>query len=101
MATSSNILAWKIPRKESLFGYSPWGFKESYLTERTHARAHTHTLTCESVVYLHDHVTDWELWLTDAAQHHHRVRYPISPTQGNIKIQKFKNEFYCFPAIVK
>ena len=29
MATYSNILAWKIPRTESLTGYSPWGRKES------------------------------------------------------------------------
>ena len=29
MATYSNILAWKIPRTESLMGYSPWGRKES------------------------------------------------------------------------
>ena len=27
MATHSNILAWRIPRTESLAGYSPWGHK--------------------------------------------------------------------------
>ena len=99
MATSSSILAWRIHWKESLVGYSPWGCKESYLTEQTRTCAHTHTL--ESVVYLHDHVTDWESWLTATAQHHHRVRYHISSTQGKIKIQKLKNDFSCFPALVK
>ena len=28
MATHSNILAWEIPRTESLVGYSSWGCKE-------------------------------------------------------------------------
>ena len=35
MATLSSILAWKIPRKEKLVGYSPWGRKESDTTEET------------------------------------------------------------------
>ena len=35
MAIHSSILAWKIPRTESLVGYSPWGHKESDTTERT------------------------------------------------------------------
>ena len=26
-ATNSSILAWKIPRREELAGYSPWGRK--------------------------------------------------------------------------
>ena len=29
----SSILAWKIPWKRSLAGYSPWGRKESDITE--------------------------------------------------------------------
>jgi len=33
MATHSIILAWRIPWTESLVGYSPWGCKESDLTE--------------------------------------------------------------------
>ena len=32
MATHSSILAWKIP-KRSLASYSPWGHKESDMTE--------------------------------------------------------------------
>ena len=36
MATHSSILAWRIPRTESLVGYSPWGCKESDTTERLH-----------------------------------------------------------------
>ena len=34
MATHSSILAWKIPWRKSLVGYSPWGHKESDRTER-------------------------------------------------------------------
>ena len=33
MAIHSGILAWKIPRKRSLVGYSPWHCKESDVTE--------------------------------------------------------------------
>ena len=36
MAAHSSILAWKIS------GYSPWDRKESDVTERVHARTHTH-----------------------------------------------------------
>ena len=34
MATHSSILAWTIPWKESLVGYSPKGVKESDTTEQ-------------------------------------------------------------------
>ena len=34
MAVHSNTLAWKIPWMERLIGYSPWGCKESDMTER-------------------------------------------------------------------
>ena len=33
MATHSSTLAWKIPGRRSLVGYSPWGRKESDMTE--------------------------------------------------------------------
>ena len=33
MATQSSILAWRIPWKRSLAGYSPWGCKELDMTE--------------------------------------------------------------------
>ena len=33
MATHSSILAWRIPRSEDP-GYSPWGCKESDMTEQ-------------------------------------------------------------------
>ena len=36
MATHSSILAWKIPWMEELVGYSPWGRKESDMTEQLH-----------------------------------------------------------------
>jgi len=32
----TSIFAWKIPWKEELVGYSPWGHKESDTTEHTH-----------------------------------------------------------------
>ena len=41
MATYSSILAWIIPWTEELAGYSPWGCKESDMTEQL---KHTHTL---------------------------------------------------------
>ena len=36
----SSILAWKVPWKEDLVGYSPWGHKESDMTEQL--STHTH-----------------------------------------------------------
>ena len=36
MAAHSSILAWKIPWTQSLVGYSPWGHKESDMTEQLH-----------------------------------------------------------------
>ena len=36
MATHSSILAWKSHGWRSLVGYSPWGHKESDLTEQLH-----------------------------------------------------------------
>ena len=35
MATHSRILAWRIHGQRSLAGYSPWGHKESDMTEVT------------------------------------------------------------------
>ena len=35
IATHSSILAWRIPWAEELEGYSPWGRKESDMTEAT------------------------------------------------------------------
>ena len=34
MATHSSILAWEINGQRSLAGYSPWGPKESDMTEQ-------------------------------------------------------------------
>ena len=36
MATHSSILAWRIPWRRSLVGYSPCGPKESETTEQLH-----------------------------------------------------------------
>ena len=41
MATHSSTLAWRIPWTESLAGYSPWGGKESDMTEMT-GQTHMH-----------------------------------------------------------
>ena len=35
MATHSSVLAWKFHGQRSLAGYSPWGHKESDMTEHT------------------------------------------------------------------
>ena len=40
MASHSSILAWRIPWTGSVAAYSPWGRKESVMTEVT-AQAHT------------------------------------------------------------
>ena len=54
MVTHSNILAWRIPwTEEPSRLYSPWGLKESHMTEKlthmcTHTHKHTHTLSQES-----------------------------------------------------
>ena len=36
MAIHSSTIAWKIPWRRSLVGYSPWGLKESDTTELFH-----------------------------------------------------------------
>ena len=33
MAAHPSILAWRIPWTEEMVGYSPWGLKESGMTE--------------------------------------------------------------------
>ena len=46
MATLSRFLPAEFHGERSLVGYSPWGHKESDMTEqltRTHTRTHTHT----------------------------------------------------------
>ena len=53
MASRSSILAWKIPWTEEAgglqsmglqrMGYSPWGCRESDMTEYMRAHTHTHT----------------------------------------------------------
>ena len=60
MATHSSILAWKIPGKnrspqKSLVGYSPWGRKESDMTERL--PFHFHAL--EKEMATHSSVLAW------------------------------------------
>ena len=38
MATYSSILAWEMPWTEASGGYSPWGCRESDMTEHTRTR---------------------------------------------------------------
>ena len=40
MATHTNIFAWRFPWMGSLAGYSPWGHKESDMTEAACMNAH-------------------------------------------------------------
>lgn len=40
-----------------------------------------------TVIYLHDHVADRELWLTIATHHHRRVSYHISLAKEKIKFE--------------
>ena len=49
MAIHSGILAWKIPRKRSLVGYSPWHCKESDVTEQLSM----HPKTAQAVLLIH------------------------------------------------
>ena len=44
MSTYSSILAWNIPWTEEPVDYSPWGRKESYMTERL---SHSFLVNCE------------------------------------------------------
>ena len=41
MAIHSSTIAWKIRRQRSLVGYSPWGCKESDMTEQLHSLTHS------------------------------------------------------------
>ena len=40
MATHSSVLSWRIPGTGSLVGYSPWGRRESDVTERLSTYMH-------------------------------------------------------------
>ena len=42
MANHSSTLAWKIPWRESMVGYSPWGRKESETTEKLYSLTYIH-----------------------------------------------------------
>ena len=53
MATYSSILAWEIPWLQRLAVYSPWGHKESNMTERLSVRRHIHAHTHSPVQYVY------------------------------------------------
>ena len=67
LATHSSTLVWRIPWTEELAYDSPWGHKESDMTEHTCAYTHTHThththtsSTCQIVDVLpHGELTEW------------------------------------------
>ena len=46
MATQSSILAWRIPWTEEPVGYSPWGHKESDVTEWLTLHFQVHFIGC-------------------------------------------------------
>ena len=48
MATHSSILAWKIPGKRGLVGYSPWGHKESDMSEPLSTHTMMELLNCRA-----------------------------------------------------
>ena len=51
MATHSSTLAWRIPWREELVGYSSWGLKESDTTERLHTFTHLVVYTLFTVYF--------------------------------------------------
>ena len=54
MATQSSILAWRIPWTEEPGGYSPWGCKESDMTEQLSAaqgNPETRKIVYKTIVY--------------------------------------------------
>ena len=57
MAPHSSTLAWKIPRTEEPVGCSPWGLKESDMTEWLHF--HFHAL--EKEMATHSSVLAWRI----------------------------------------
>ena len=52
MAPYSSILAWEIHGQRSLVRCSPWGHKESDMTERLHRYACTHQSKTKSVRWI-------------------------------------------------
>ena len=51
MATHSSILAWRIPWIESMVDCSPWGHKESDMTEYTHSEKEGFYKSLETLFY--------------------------------------------------
>ena len=59
MAPHSSTLVWKIHGQRSLVGCSPWGRKESDMTERLHFHFHFHAL--EKEMATHSSVLAWRI----------------------------------------
>ena len=56
MATHSSTLAWKIPwMEEPGAGYSPWGHKQSDVTEQLHFHFHIRRMTGGSQMFRNNH----------------------------------------------
>ena len=63
MATHSRILAEKSQGQRNLVGYSPWGHKESDMTEGMSRHAHIsrselYKIICKNINYYHRHKTE-------------------------------------------
>ena len=52
MATNSSILAWRIPWTEGPGGCSPWGHKESNMTEQLNNNSNYHIYCLETISLL-------------------------------------------------
>ena len=50
IASHASILAWEIPRADSLAGYSSWGCKESDSTEHADTRPQEQGVDCRVFV---------------------------------------------------
>ena len=59
MATQLNILAWKIPWQSKLAGYSPWGCKESDMTEHTNTHKNLFILQNLEILVLNQWFSGW------------------------------------------
>ena len=67
MATPSNTLAWRIPGQRSLAGYSPWGHKESDMTEQPTFHFHSFIESTEVVKWISYILNTFTLWLSLSA----------------------------------
>ena len=95
MATHSRILAWKIPWKRSLAGYSPWGHKRvehDLATKQQQQQKSTDLVyfvneSCSSIVYA-TYVEEMNEWLTECTHNMTATRHTFCLT-GCLLLFKF------------